>query len=62
MYDFWFEFTENSDCEGEQFLVECDTREKAYEILTRYDISRKEVKFLDRLSVEEGEWMGLDTY
>lgn len=62
MYDFWFEFSENSECEGEQFLVECDTLKMAYEILQQYNISKNEIKFLDRLSVEEGEWMGLDTY
>lgn len=62
MYDFWFEFTENSECEGEQFLVECESLEKARVILEMSGFVSGEYRFLGRLTVEEGEWMGLDTY
>ena len=62
MFDFLFELTEYSENEGEQILVECDTIEEAYGILAHYGFNRKEVQYIEKMSVEEGEMLGLDTY
>ena len=35
MYDYLFVFTEESDNEGEDFLVECESLEKAKTILNK---------------------------
>ena len=62
LYDFLFEFTEESECEGEQFLVECATLDEAWEILREHGFEDGEARYLYPMSVEEGEWLGLDTY
>lgn len=62
MYDFLFELTEYSDNEGEQILVECEYLEKAKVILEMSGFEPKEYRFIERMSVEEGEMLGLDTY
>ena len=62
MYDFLFELTEYSENEGEQILVECGTLNEAYHILGQNGFEPEEYNFLDRLSIEEGELLGLDTY
>lgn len=62
MYDFLFELTKDSENEGEQILVECDTLNEAYHILGQNGFESEEYDFLDRLSIEEGELLGLDTY
>ena len=63
MYDFLFQLTEFSDNEGEQLLCEAASLESALTILCwQYGFQRKELKFLERMSVEEGEWLGLDIY
>ena len=62
MFDFLFELTEYSENEGEQILVECDTVEEAYGILAHYGFNRTEVQYIEKMSVEEGEMLGLDTY
>ena len=62
MYDFLFVLTEYSENEGEEILVECDTLNEAYHILRLNDFEPEEYEFVDRLSVEEGEMLGLDTY
>ena len=62
MYDFLFELTENSDNEGEQILVECRTLNEAYRIINANCFARDEVEFIMRMSVEDGEMLGLDTY
>mgnify|MGYP006988868596 FL=1 len=62
MYDFLFELTEHSDNEGEQILVECETLQQAFKILENYGFQTNEIRFVTRLSVEEGEILGLDTY
>ena len=62
-YDFLFEFTEYSDNEGEQILVECETLREAWAILLEDNgFARKELRYIERMSIEEGEWLGLDTY
>ena len=62
LYDFLFELTEYSDNEGEQILVECNTLDRAWEILRHNGFHDDEVMFIDRMSVEEGEMLGYDTY
>lgn len=61
-YDFLFVLTEYSDNEGEEILVECPTLEEAYETLAHYGFNRNEVRFIEKMSVTEGEMLGLDTY
>ena len=63
MFDFLFEFTEYSENEGEQILCEADTLADAWDILCgQYEFERRDLRFIERMSVEEGEWLGLDTY
>ena len=62
LYDFLFELTEFSNNEGEQILVECETLGGAREILRHNGFHDDEVMFIDRMSMEEGEMLGYDTY
>lgn len=62
MKHYLFEITsEWSDNCGEQFFVQCDTREEADEILSRY-FWGEEVKCLGNYTDEEAEMSGLDEY
>ena len=62
-YDFLFELTENSENEGEQILCEETTLDAAWNcLLNMYGFERNELRFIERISVEEGEMLGLDTY
>ena len=61
-YDFLFVLTEYSDNEGEEILVECPIIEEAYNTLANYGFNRNEVRFIEKMSVSEGEMLGLDTY
>lgn len=62
MTNFLFEIIgEYSENCGEQFFVQCDTREEADEILGQYFWGEK-VKCLGEYTDEEAEMMGLDTY
>ena len=63
MFDFLFEWTEYSENEGEQILVECYSLPEAWGILLdQYGFKKRELKYLERMSVSEGEMLGLDTY
>lgn len=63
LYDYLCEFTEASECEGEEFLVEAPSMEEAIRILLEdYDFAIGEFRILEQLTVEEGEMLGLDTY
>lgn len=62
MFDFLFELTEYSENEGEQILVECKTLDEAYHILDAHDFKSEEYEFIEKISVAEGEMLGLDTY
>lgn len=62
MFDFLFEFTEYSDSEGEQILVECETLNDAYRILGALGLEPEEYEFIEKMSISEGEMLGLDTY
>ena len=62
MFDFLFEFIDG-EWEGEQILCETDTLADAWDILCgQYEFERRDLRFIERMSVEEGEWLGLDTY
>ena len=62
MWDFMFEVVgEDSDICGEQFFVECDTKSEAWEI-ARANFEDEELQYCGRYSIEEAEWIGLDTY
>ena len=61
-YDFLFELTEYSENEGDKFLVECPTLNDAYRILGALGFEPEEYEFIERMSVAEGEMLGLDTY
>jgi len=62
LYDFLFELTEESENEGEQILVEEACLESAYESLAYNGFREEEVRYIRRMSVWEGEMLGLDTY
>ena len=63
MYDFLFELTEYSENEGEQILCEAASLESAWTILCwQNGFKRKELRFLERMEIWEGELLGLDTY
>lgn len=63
MFDFLFVATEYSENEGEEILCEAATLADAWEILCgQYGFEKRELRFLEKMSVEEGEWLGLDTY
>lgn len=58
MWDFLFEVKES----GEEFFVECENLEEAFEILEMNDFERREVVYHGKYTVEEAEELGLDTY
>lgn len=62
MYDFLFEFV-SGEWEGEQVLCEAESKKAAcrtmYEV---WDFDPEELVFVERLTVEQGEALGLDTY
>ena len=63
MFDFLFELTKFSENEGEQILCEAASLESALTVLCwQYGFKRRELHFIERMSVEEGEMLGLDTY
>lgn len=55
LFDYLFEDKET----GEQFLVEADSYTEAVKIVRQYFDN---YSFLEKMSVEEGEMLGLDTY
>ena len=63
MFDFLFELTEYSDNEGEQILCEAPSLDTAYTYLTElYGFEKRELRFIEKISVAKGEMLGLDTY
>lgn len=62
-YDFLFELTEYSENEGELILCEEPTLEDAWNtLLFKYHFEPDELRFIERLTIEEGEMLGYDTY
>ena len=62
IWDYLFVLTENSDNEGEEFLVEASSMAEACEILEEHGFDDDEYKYITKMSVLEGEMLGLDTY
>lgn len=63
MKDFLFELTEDSENEGELILCEEESLDAAWRCLVVDNgFEYKELRFIEEMSVEEGEMMGLDTY
>ena len=62
MWNYLFEIvSEWSENCGEQFFVQCNTREEADEVLGQYFWGEK-VRCLGKYTDEEAEGMGYDTY
>lgn len=62
-YDFLFELTEYSENEGEEILVECPTLEEAWDtLIDNYGFEKRELRFIEKMEIWEGELLGLDTY
>lgn len=62
LFDFMFEVVgEDSDICGEQFFVECETKPEAWAI-AHDNFPEEELHYCGRYTVEEAEWIGLDTY
>ena len=63
MYDYLFVLTEYSENEGELLLVETTSIGEAYRLLIQtHGFREEELSFVRRMSVEEGEMYGFDTY
>lgn len=63
MYDYLFVLTEYSENEGELLLVETTSIGEAYRLLIQtHGFRGEELSFVRRMSVEEGEMLGYDTY
>lgn len=63
MYDYLFVLTEYSENEGEFILVETTSIGEAYRSLMQtHGFREEELSFIRRMSVEEGEMYGFDTY
>lgn len=61
--DYLFVFTEESDNAGEEVLCEASSLDEAYDIMYGYyEFTEEELKYVEEMSVEEGELLGLDTY
>lgn len=61
--DYLFVFTEESDNAGDEVLCEANSLEEAYDIMYGYyEFKEEELKYVEEMSVEEGELLGLDTY
>lgn len=61
--DYLFVFTEESDNAGDEVLCEAESLEDAYDVMYGYyEFKEEELKYVEEMSVEEGEWLGLDTY
>ena len=62
LYDFLFVGREDTDIEGEELLCEEPTLEQAWKTLAKYGFTKKDLRFIEKMSVAEGEMLGLDTY
>lgn len=63
LYDFLFELTEFSENEGELILCEEENIVAAYDtLINKHGFLPEEIRFIDRMSVEDGAILGYDTY
>lgn len=58
MWDYLFMDNES----GEQFFVECDTEDEAWEIIDENFGDTATIELCDRYTVQEAEILGYDTY
>lgn len=58
MWDYLFIDNES----GEQFFVECETEDEAWEIIDENFGDTATIELCGRYTVQEAEWIGLDTY
>lgn len=60
IWDFLYEDTQT----GEQFFVETETKARAWEIVKDNfgDYAILNIKYINRFTPAEAEWMGYDTY
>lgn len=58
MFDYLFIDNES----GEEFFVECDTKEEAWEIVRENFGVENDIEYLGKYTVEEAEILGYDTY
>lgn len=61
MWNYLFEIIGDSDYEGEQFFVQCDTKDEAWDIASE-NFFGEELKYLGRYDDYYAEMMGYDTY
>lgn len=63
LFDYLFVLTEESDNEGEEFLVEETSLSRAILVIeTELGLKENQYRFIEKMSTEEGEFLGLDTY
>lgn len=62
IWDYLFELTECSDNEGEKILVEASSMGEACGILEDNGFDDEDYKYITKMSVLDGEKLGLDTY
>lgn len=62
MRNYWFSIDdEYSDLAGEEFFVQCNNKEEAFEIVTE-NFPNEKVKCYGWVDDDTAETMGLDTY
>jgi len=63
MWNYLFEIvSEWSENCGEQFFIQCNTKEEADELLASCLVEGEHCDYLGRFTDEEAEMMGFDTY
>ena len=62
IWDYLFELTEYSDNEGERILDEAFSMGEACGILEDNGFDDEDYKYITKISVLDGERLGLDTY
>jgi hypothetical protein len=58
MWDYWF-FNNES---GEEFFVECDTEDEAWEIVEENDLNDGNLEIVQVITPDEADIIGLDTF
>ena len=58
MLDYWF-FNNES---GEEFFVECNTEDEAWEIVEENDLNDGNLEIVQVITPAEADMIGLDTY
>lgn len=58
MWDYWF-FNNES---GEEFFVECETEEEAWEIVEENDLNDGNLEIVQVITPDEADIIGLDTF